>query len=127
MKIEAIKTFLARYDYFDESKALYEFFRTLPDDLDLDSAKYYLLKEFRDQSAGYDESSFEPVNEEGESWYDSALDDDEDEDIDEDYDPDYCEQCNDYHDAFDYSGYDDEDDEDDVWCSICQEWVNDDH
>lgn len=87
MKIEVIKEFLSRYTYFDESKALYAFFEDLPDDLDLDSAKYYLKKGFKEQSAGYDESSFEePYDEDdGESWSDS----------DDDYLDDYycCEDC----------------------------------
>lgn len=97
MKIEVIKEFLSRYTYFDESKALYAFFSDLPDDLDLDSAKYYLRKEFKEQSAGYDESTFEEPYEEdeGEAWYDS---DDE---------------------------YDDE--PEDYWCEFCQEYVSDEY
>ena len=118
MKIEAIKEFTARYSYFDESKALHEFFRDLPDDLDLDSAKYYLRKEFKEQSAGYDKSSFEYPRDD----YDYGR-----QDLYDMLSPAYSYEelvdltDEDLHDLAYRMGYLDAEYEE-VWCDLCGEW-----
>lgn len=108
MNILEIRNFLSRYTYFDESKKLLEFFTGLPDDLDLDSAKYYISKGYKSESSGYDEKSFTPdyQYDPADSWDNSGYDANDDED---------------------YWWVDvSEDEEDEHWCDYCQQYVADD-